>query len=413
MFFIFFLLISVSSILYSQEVIRTTVEHSYVEVDFSQFSGHTITVDTQYSDWVGTAPTVDNTGVYNANEFIYKDAWRDDTGDGDYAYPWNQRFKQGMADIVEFRVTYDASNLYFYVEMLDASPDADGWWVNGVLIGISDQSTPDGNNYLIQGDGVDPDKGPAAEINTKYRIQYTIFAEATYRIRMWNYYGIKIGDGQDPYNEDGSISNLQVKAKEWNKYEIAVPQSLIGTVTNKKIKFLVASCFQEAQMVREVQGYPLSTEWNITGGDRQWGVNTGPDPDVMDLIGASSEKQAQDLAGYRDIFFNSEFDFEVFNFDLKPYIFSPSIGETTTIYFTAATQLSVTLNIRDLNGEMLKTLLNEYPITLPTGANQYWEIKWDGADKRNNILKRGAYIVEAIFKRNKQEKIVRKVVRIW
>jgi len=395
------------------DAIFTTIEYSYVEVDFTKFKGHSITVDNSYTDWKGIAPEQDNTYVYSSNEYIYKDAWYDDTGDGDYTYPTNKRFKEGMADIIEFRVTYDSTNLYFLIKLRDASPDGDGWWVNGILIGINDESSENGNYYFIQGDGIDPDKGPAAEINTKIKINYTIFASSTYRIRMWNHNGIKVGDGDDPDNSDGKLNNLKVKAKEWNKYEIGIPLTLIGSVSNKKLRFIVGSCFEENQMAREVQGYPLVTEWYITGGDRIWWNNTSPDPDVMDLIGASKILQEKDLNNYRGIFFNAEYDFEVFNMDIKPYIFSPKKDEKLTVYFTLATKAKVTINIRDLSGNLLKNLVKDNEISPEPNSNLYVEKIWDGRDKNNNLLKRGAYIVEAIFSNSKEEKIVRKVVRIW
>ncbi|MBU1077650.1 MAG: hypothetical protein KKH98_10180 [Spirochaetes bacterium] len=398
----------------AQVIINTLVEHSYVEVDFSLFSGHTILVDTNYSDWKGVQPSGDNSAVYSSNEYIYKDAYYDDTGDGDYAYPTGGHFKRGMADIVQFRVTYDTTNLYFYVNLLDASPDpADGWWVNGFVMGIHDSTAEGGNNFLIQGNGVDPDSGPAAEINTKEKIHYTLFASSTYKIRMWNASGVKIGDGNDGDNSDGTLNNIRIKAKEWNKYEVGIPFSLIGPVAGKKLKFLVGSCFEEGNMVREVQGYPLSTEWYITGGDKQWWVNTGPDPDVMDLIGAAKDLQQKDLGNYREIFFNAEFDFEVFNMDIRPYIFSPGKSETVTIYFTFAKAGKVTLRVRDLNGRSIRTIEDGLDVAPEAENNLYIEKTWDGRDNDNTLLDRGAYIIEAVFADGKEEKISRKVVRVW
>ncbi len=389
----------------------TTIKHSFVEVDFSKFYGHSISVGSNYDDWKGIAPLEWNTSTYSSNEFIYIDALYDDTGDGDYTYPTNSIFTNGMADITEFRVTYDTNYLYLYVKLLMGSPEGTGWWVNGIIIGISEINAQYGNYYLIEGDGINPDLGPAAEINTAIKIQYTLFASSTYRIRMWNYKGEKIGDGDDSDNSDGNLNNIKVKAVNWNIYEIGIPFNLIGTVKNKKYKFFVASCFEENQMVREVQGSPKPTEWYITGGDRIWWNNLGVDPDVMDLIGAEKKLQEEDLNNYQEVFYDdSTSDLENFNMDIYPYIFTPG-EEDLTIFFTLNQSSFVTINIKDLNNNIIKNICSNKNIIPDTGLRTI-EFRWDGTDNSNHIVGQGIYIVEVIFNNNRK-KIMRKVVRIW
>ncbi len=386
------------------------VKFSFVEVDFSKFTGHSITVDGNYSDWRNLPYLNDNSSIYFSNEFIYKDPLNDDTGDGDYTYPTNSRFTQGMLDITEFRVTYDSNFLYFYIKLKTASPHPDGWWLNGIIIGINDETLTQGNYYLIEGDGINPDSGPCAEIRTIFKIQYTIFMASTYRIRMWDWEGKKIGDGDDPDNSDGSLNNLKVKAGTWNIYEAGIPLSLLN-IKNKKIRFLAGSCFEENQMVREVQGYPLLTEWYITGGDRYWWNNLSSDPDVIDLIGADKYHQEQDLSSYENLFI-AEQNFENFNVTLSSSIFSPSKGEDLIIYFTPVNETVVSIYIKDLEGEIVKTII-ENKIVKPESSFKTVEYHWNGTDYNNKEVKRGIFLIEVIFKQNNKFKITRKVVRVW
>lgn len=401
----------------------SVLEHSYVEVDFSHITGHHVTVGSN-RDWKGQAPSEWNTFVYSSNEYIYKDAYGDDTGDGDYAYPTNKvflkktggQFEDGrIADIVEFRTTYDATNLYFTIGLWEASPDPGGWWANALLIGIADDDPATGKPYFIQGDGSDPDKGPAAELNTKFNLDYTIFAASTYKIRMWNADGVKIGDGKNATNilDDGKLDNLQVKAPEWNRYEIAIPLSLIGPVAGRKFRFIVGSCFEEYSTAREVQGYPLVTEWYPTGGDAVWWNSIGPDPDIMDLIGASAELQQSDLANYTRLFNNPDESFEIFNADIRPYIFSPKEGQALTAFFTLSLKVRVTIQVKDLNNRIVRKLLDNAEVDAPASPITPLEYTWNGRDDRNALLKRGAYIVEFLFESGKERKTVRKVARIW
>ncbi|MDD5066724.1 MAG: glucodextranase DOMON-like domain-containing protein [bacterium] len=387
------------------------IEHSCVEVDFSRMSGHHVSVDGIYTnDWKGALPAEWNTFVYLSNQYIYADALNDDRGDGDYAYPWNGRFKDGMADITELRIAYDSTNLYFLVKMWEASPDPDGWWVNAVLIGIADDDSSTGNAYLIEGDGKDPDQGPAAEISTTFKVDYTIFAASTYRIRMWNAKGEKIGDGTDP--SDGSMNNMKVKGAEWNKYEISVPLSLIGPVQNKKYRFIAGACFEEGQMAREVQGYPLYTEWYITGGDPMWWNSLAPDPDVMDLVGASQEVQEKELGSYLRLFNNTQTNFEIFNADIRPYIFSPDENEEIRIFFTLSGRTKVTINIRDLDNRLIRNVIDSKEV-VPVSSMLPVEYTWNGRDDGNAVLRRGVYIVEFIFTSGREKKVIRKAARIW
>lgn len=387
------------------------IVHSYVTVDFSKFAGHSVTVDGSYSDWIGALPEKANSFWVDSGEFVYRDAVGDDTGDGDYSYPTDERFCEGMLDITQFRVTYDNNYLYIYVEFKTASEHPDGWWVNAVVIGMSDESSEDGNFYLIEGDGENPDAGPAAEIRTSFKIQYTVFASSTYRIRMWDWTGKKIGDGDDPDNSDGTMNNLKVKAGQWNRYEMAVPLSLIGGVSGKRIRFVVGSCFEENQMAREVQGYPLLTQWYITGGDRYWWNNLSSDPDVIDLIGADLEAQQEDLASYQDLFFSEE-KFENFNVGLSAPIFSPAKGEKLLIYFTLSEPTCVTISLKDLASRLIRSVLQCQEV-VPQSPYKTVIYEWDGKDNKGQIVDRGIYIVEVVFEKDGQRKTVRRLVRLW
>ncbi len=267
---------------------------------FSGYIGlHTITTDGSVSDWVANGTFNSrgyNTAWISNNQYIWKDGYNDDKGNGYYVYPTNAAFNDNSADIDKFSVCWDTNYLYLMVKLHNST----AWkQLSAFFIGI-DTGTPKSGMYtFIEGDGADSATGPAVElVCANPRIDFLLFGCANTQARLWNKAGILIGDGRDG-SQDGGNNNIYLKAGEWNKYEIAIPLSLLnGIPTNSTWKYIVGSGFTEDDIFREAQGFPLNTEWYFTGGDDTWYDDVSVDPDVCDLIGADKSSQESDLGNF-------------------------------------------------------------------------------------------------------------------
>ncbi len=259
--------------------------------------------DNSIADWTNNTTlhflSSSNIAYVTDNQYIWQDVANDDRGDGDYIYPTNSStFGANSADIDQFRVCWDTTNLYIFLRANNATAD---WWASAFIIGI-DIGTPDtGSEVLIQGDKVDPETGPCAELrSTKIKCDYTIFASSTYKCRMWNAAGIKIGDDVDTL-DDGNLNNIDFQSPSWNEWEIKIPLSLIGSnPSDSTWHYIVGLGHEENNYFREIQpdnsGNPM--EWYGINGDNSWWSTNGVDPDVYDLIGADQVKQESDLNSY-------------------------------------------------------------------------------------------------------------------
>ncbi len=151
------------------------IQNSIVTVDFSKLGYKTITIDGINNDWTGSLPLSRNSEIYDSNEYIWYDAYKDDVGDGDYQYPYNTDFEDDSADIEQFRVCHDNNNVYVYIKCYNALNNI---YRSAVVLGI-DTGTPEKGGYdLIEGNSMDSALGCAAELrSTKIRCDYTIFSE--------------------------------------------------------------------------------------------------------------------------------------------------------------------------------------------------------------------------------------------
>ncbi|HMA99371.1 MAG TPA: glucodextranase DOMON-like domain-containing protein [Spirochaetota bacterium] len=400
----------------------TTVKHSFVEIDFNRFIGHAINIgDKTSADWNGELPTISNSSAYNSNEYLYRDALYDDTGDGDYVYPSGSAFAAGMCDLTEFRATYD--NTYLYLLIKVRQPPGE-FWAGSFVIGIADADTSTGNYYLINGNGSNNTLGPAAEIGTDRKIDYTVFVSSTYKARMWATDSNQIGDGNSS-TDDGSLDNMLCSdGSGWEEIELGIPISLInGGLNNKKFSFFVGAGTENQGHVGEVQSYPRPTEWAITGGDPAWWKNLGTDPDVMDCIGANLLNQQADLSNYEPFLLRTntdESDYNVFNFGVSETTYQIASSKKLIIYFSLPRASKVTINITDLNHNPIGTLLDKKYLTPPVNNSQgdymyedLFHYTWNGYDQNDQAVARGVYIVEGIFQSKNDKVISREVIRVW
>ncbi|MBN1897958.1 MAG: T9SS type A sorting domain-containing protein [Spirochaetes bacterium] len=263
-----------------------------------------IQIDQNGSDWTnntGIFPTPNNNvAIATDGQFIWQDAKDDDTGDGNYLYPTNLVYNplwKDSADIDQFRVCWDTTNVYIYIRAWGANTN---YWRDAEIIGISTNINT-GTSCLLQGHCTNGDLGPGAELrSTKIKWDFTVSVAESWKVRIWdNLTGNKIGDA------NVSMNNLRIQDIKWNEKEISIPVSLIGNPSNRAWCFLFGWGFRADDVeffdgMREVQpdngGNPI--EWFPCQGDNQWWTNNGVDPDVMDLIGASQALQESDLSSY-------------------------------------------------------------------------------------------------------------------
>jgi hypothetical protein len=255
--------------------------------------GHTIKVDKNVHDWIGTPPDQENTGIVSSGEYIWKDAKGDDTGNGKYTYPTNKDLGKG-ADLREFRVTWDKNNVYFLIKC--SRPG--NWWAPYRIIGIHKEGEKDGMTVLGQGDAdeMDPAGGNFGELKVDPALacQYVIGIGSTYKMWMWDAKGKTVAwtTGEKSTDTPGFL----VADENWNSVEIAVPIELIGNPAGQTWKFVVGVGLQDSDHFREV--FEEATEWHGGGGEGDES-EVGPDPDVYDLASPSLEIQEQELGSFK------------------------------------------------------------------------------------------------------------------
>src|SRR3989338_7743170 len=107
--------LALSAVSFAEEITQAVKGLSAAEAGKVPLIGHSIAVDKNLKDWVGTAPEEENSATINNGEYIWKDAKGDDTGNGHYTYPTHKALTKG-GDLREFRVTWDDDNLYLMIK---------------------------------------------------------------------------------------------------------------------------------------------------------------------------------------------------------------------------------------------------------------------------------------------------------
>ena len=258
-------------------------------------TGHSINVtDKRITDWIGTAPEKENTYTYSNGEYIWKDAKGDDTGAGSYTPPTNKDL-QNATDLLEFRVTFDTKNVYFFIKC--TTPNE--WWAPYRIIGIDKDEvsgSTHGTSVLAQGDYKDINSynGTYAELKVSPTLscEYVIAISSTYKGRIWNDKGKLVAkcDG-----EDNDTPGFQISDPMWSIVEVTVPISIIGDPKGHTWRFIVGIGLQDNGYAREV--YKETTEWHGGGGEGKTG-EVGSDPDIYDLAGSDQKTQEEELSSY-------------------------------------------------------------------------------------------------------------------
>ena len=257
---------------------------------YGPLSGHSIRVDGTLSSWVGTAPEQPNSGAISKGEFIWKDAYDDDTGNGKYTYPNNPSFTKA-ADLEEFRVTCDDKNVYFLIKT--ARPG--DWWAPFRVIAIDTSGSAGGKRgtqVIQQGDmdTLDADTGAFCNLRVAppLSIDYVITIAGTYKVRIWDSSGKLVAKAR---GEKTDTPGIKIKDFNVSAVEMQVPQKIIGNPRGKVWKFIVACGLEDNEHAREVR--KTTDEWHGRGG-----ADNGENPNIYDLASPNTTTQERELGSF-------------------------------------------------------------------------------------------------------------------
>jgi hypothetical protein len=259
--------------------------------------GHSILVDGDPSDWIGTPPSVDQWTV-DQGEGIWTDAIGDDLGDGgdapnasdnpsEYSYPDNPLYLGTEADITEFRVTDDFGErmIYFLIRLADF---ADPSYPMIVILADVDHITGWGQEWI-------PSYGDlrvSDENRWEYAfvIHYLIPAgEQTYSgvvdvyDQWWN---MIPGNHVAYFNPDSDVIEIGVNA--------------VFPIWGRDVYYTVLSGLQDSDPLSPEFGNFLEVAYNATSQSGGGGLDGWSDPDVYDLCFTPSSEQYLDLNNYTD-----------------------------------------------------------------------------------------------------------------
>ncbi len=252
--------------------------------------------DKSIADWKGTPPDTDNTAVYSEGEYIWRDTYDDDKGNGKYTYPQEPIFEK-CADLLEVRITFDRDNLY----MLIKAERPKEWWVPYRLIGIRTEQPGEGVSEVFTQGGreeVNSYNGAYGEIKVSKELapHFIIGLSGTFKGRVWDKTGklIAKADGPDTGND---TPGFQIATVDWQTLQFSISWKTLGIdpPEGQTWKFIVGMGIQDYDHLREVDAEV--SQWHGGGGEGSYNED-GPDPDLYDLAGAPREKQEEDLSGF-------------------------------------------------------------------------------------------------------------------
>lgn len=244
----------------------------------------TIVVDGNATEWPNTTSLARNQSHFLPNNFyVWNDALGDDTGPGSYLYPTNANFTQGDADIARLGVAFDETNFYFLLEQQDINPNASfftTYYGIGIDLGINGRERIGFDQSTFESGIADLLVRPDADVDRE--IVFTGPRGTT----LLNETGTELIGSFDGFSQDdGTI-------------EISVPRSLLGLAApleNRTIYLYAYTGLETFGGLREINETTADYE---AGG----GITSPTDPDVFDLVGASTTQQEFDLFDFTDQF---------------------------------------------------------------------------------------------------------------
>ncbi|MCD6483568.1 MAG: hypothetical protein J7L47_00495 [Candidatus Odinarchaeota archaeon] len=345
---------------------RVTVPTTHPTTKFKVTQGQighkgTITIDGDPSDWIATPPTQVNTGYYNetVEEYVWLDAEGDDTGDGDYTYP-TVGYKPGAADIIEFRMTYDADYVYFMVKLKDlAAPTTgkgfDNTTTTAFSISIDTDHIPlSGQEWCAQTNEVKFMDNNRTDIQVNYIGGFFIVQDKEGKTVL--------GKAEDlAANVDTDVVEIRVPIGTKPGYDYSFPSPLGQTW----IVFLMAGCAYKDGGVDgayndEWGDYPIAdyvevgetaTPTSPGGGLPDSDTANWADPDIFDIAASGTKAdQEQILSAYSSgnpIYLGAPNTALVIKFPLPLALVVTTTPETVT----TGDVIDITLNITLVTGE--------------------------------------------------------------
>jgi len=221
-----------------------------------------------FRQWVGQ-------GIYT-----FFDGSNDDKGDGDYTYPADSVFEEGLFDLREFRVTYDNLSLYFLLRFGELTNDQNNIYgfchQRAVILIDQDRVYGSGNTSAY----------PNVNVNASCAWEYEVIIGPG----GWNTINAKA------FARNGSsVSIVNKGSTAYDAIEASVPISFIGNPRNQTWRFMVLICSYEGTG-------PFGGFRDVTSSGGEWvfggGTDTDYDPLVLDLAFTSGAEQDLQLNSY-------------------------------------------------------------------------------------------------------------------
>jgi hypothetical protein len=265
----------------------------------------TITVDGDPSDWTGTPPTTNNTGVISEGEYIWRDELDDDAGNGSWVYPTG--YIGGEADLLELRITWDEDYLYLLF-VFDDIPEGQ-WNRTAIDFAIDTDQTSDSGQVWL---GEYSDMKVVPEAQWEWHVSIVAMENIAVKNSTFNV----VANTTYPADTPMLIANSST----YDCFEVGVPLAVIGSPVGQTWRFVCVVGLQDdhatwgGHVFAEI--FSTADENNPGGGEEAW-----EDPDAFD--GA---------------FYESKDDQE-----LEFGAFIPGGGETEVVFVSAYADIEMDL----------------------------------------------------------------------
>ncbi len=251
---------------------------------FPSFAGnHSITVDGDPSDWVGSAPPNENSGAYDQGEYIWRDAENDDTGNGSYIYPTGADYDtfpedDQVYDLLKWRVTNDLDKVYFLFLVANVTNPWNGpnGFSHQLPIILIDQDRVPGSGRT------DVIRGANCRVSDNAAWEWAIWASG------WHI-GAEDAAGNDYEDFSGAVVAGSTST---DCIEMGIPISFLGDPSGETWRFTVILGPEEYQHCRRVDA---NVDANRIGGGEGNSTYLGNDPNFLDLAfhNSTSEQEAE------------------------------------------------------------------------------------------------------------------------
>ncbi len=214
--------------------------------------------------------------------FATPDPEGDDTGDGDYSYPTDERFRAGMFDLTGFEIRQDSANVYFRVRLRD---------IGGVVF---DSTT--GHTYTA-GAVIAIKRGDTFGNSLQRRCQGVEFQNGGFDIRLDIGRGLTATDNYGRAYFASGDTREKITNREHNCLEFSLPIDFIGR-PDRDWEYFAGTCLMNDVGLSFLRSIP----WHIHpeagqfhfGGGRSMRLS----PRFIDILVPEGKHQADLLSDY-------------------------------------------------------------------------------------------------------------------